>query len=205
MKCFLWDFVGLPAAFIQSFSEESVWLLFGFDCSLPNSLCNYFWVLFIFYPRISDNFWSICIVPFWSLQKLYQFRAFIQSSTEVSDWLLIDLNNFLNLAFWLIALYCFSVSYFALLLIIYFKTSLTSHVTCYFAWVFRIGFLFCLAASFQPTQPFFRSNCLNSLVHSLIHLQYVKNVLPKQVKFSFQVSPNITEVLFAVLLSLVLI
>jgi len=151
------------ATFILSFSEESARLLFVLITSsfvndgeglFPNSLCNCFWVLFIFYPRISDNFWSLCIVPFWSLQKLYQFRAFIQSFTEVSDWLLIDLNNFLNLAFWLIALYCFSVSYFALLLIIHFKTSLTSQVTCYFAWVFRIGFLFCLTASFLPIQPF---------------------------------------------------
>lgn len=97
------------AAFILSSTEVSDWLLFGFDCfvlrrttekgSLPYSLCNSFWVLFISYPKILDSFWSICIAPFWSCQKLYQFGAFIQSSSEVSDWLLIVLCNFFNLAF----------------------------------------------------------------------------------------------------------
>lgn len=98
-------------------------------------------LLFNFCPRIPVDFWLFQIAPFQSCLLIYSFVLFFFHLAYITIGLLLELHL------------------------------LRAWLQNYFTWVFRIGFLFFLAVYFPPIQPFFRSNCLNSLVHSLIHLQ----------------------------------
>jgi len=140
-------------------------------CFISVSPRNYIslWFLFIHFPKNLNNIWMIAAMLSLSPSDKYNFVLF---------------SSFL-----------FHITVCSLLVYISEEPMLQAILPeCS-----ELGFFFHLTVSCLPIQPCFRSSYRSNSVHSLIHLQYAKNFVAEASQVRFQVSPNLTEVLFAVL------